>query len=58
MQKFPSRKEFYSKLGSPPEKVDEELDKWLSPLHQIITRLQTFYEKGRYIKGPDFLQVG
>jgi hypothetical protein len=52
MKACPYRKDFYAKLGSPPEKVDEELDKWLAALHQIVTRLQTFYEKGGYNKGP------
>ncbi|KAG9101948.1 hypothetical protein FRC06_002460 [Ceratobasidium sp. 370] len=52
MKACPYRKDFYEKLGSPPEKVHEELDKWLAALHQIVTRMETFFEKGGYNKGP------
>lgn len=52
MKACPYRKDFYAKLGSPPEKVSEELDKWLASLHDIVTRMQAFYEKGGYNKGP------
>lgn len=51
MKACPYRKDFYAKLGSPPEKVSEELDKWLAALHAIVTRMQAFYEKGGYTKG-------
>ncbi|QRV80219.1 glycolipid transfer protein [Ceratobasidium sp. AG-Ba] len=51
MKACPYRKDFYEKLGSPPEKVNEQLDKWLAALHEIVTRMQAFYEKGGYNKG-------
>ncbi|KAG9108266.1 hypothetical protein FRC07_008470 [Ceratobasidium sp. 392] len=52
MKACPYRKDFYAKLGSPEERVHEELDKWLAALHEIVIRLQGFYEKGGYNKGP------
>ncbi|KAG8723970.1 hypothetical protein FRC12_020462 [Ceratobasidium sp. 428] len=52
MKACPYRKDLYGKLGSPPEKVDKELDEWLAALHSIVTRMQAFYEKGGYNKGP------
>ena len=51
MKACPYRNVFYEKLGSPPEKVNEELDKWLAALHNIVTRMQTFYKDGKYDKG-------
>lgn len=47
----PYRKDFYEKLGSPPEKVQEELTKWLVALDVIITRIQGLYETKGYGKG-------
>lgn len=38
MKACPYRTDFYAKLGSPPEKVDEELEKWLTALETIIAR--------------------
>ncbi|KAG8994704.1 hypothetical protein FRB94_004939 [Tulasnella sp. JGI-2019a] len=43
MKACPYRKDFYPKLGSPPEKVEEELGKWLAALEVIIKRMQEFY---------------
>ncbi|PWN48438.1 putative het-c2 protein [Violaceomyces palustris] len=43
MKACPFRKDFYAKLGSPPEKVDEELERWLSALEKIVKQLQDFY---------------
>jgi len=51
MKACPYRKDFYAKLGSPPEKVDEELKKWLEALDAIIQRMQGFYEAGGHGKG-------
>lgn len=43
MKACPYRADFYKKLGSPPEKVDEELHRWLDALEKIVARLQDFY---------------
>jgi len=51
MKACPYRKDFYEKLGSPQEKVDEELKKWLDALDVIIARLQNFYKAGAHDKG-------
>jgi hypothetical protein len=47
----PYRKDFYAKLGSPPEKVQDELTKWLAALEVIIDRVQGLYETKGYGKG-------
>lgn len=51
MKACPYRKDFYAKLGNPPEKVEEELKKWLDALDSIITRMNRFYEAGGHAKG-------
>lgn len=51
MKACPYRKDFYAKLGPPTAPVDEELNKWNSALGDILTRLETFYEKGNHAKG-------
>jgi len=51
MKACPYRKDFYEKLGSPQEKVDEELKKWLDALDVIIARMQNFYKAGAHDKG-------
>lgn len=51
MKACPYRATFYPKLGSPPEKVDADLDAWLAALSSIVTRMQTFYTSGAYDKG-------
>ncbi|KAG8988042.1 hypothetical protein FRB90_002771 [Tulasnella sp. 427] len=51
MKACPYRKDFYPKLGSPPEKVDEELKKWLDALDAIIVRMNGFYDAGGHAKG-------
>jgi hypothetical protein len=43
MKACPYRKDFYAKLGSPPEKVHEELVKWLDALEKIVKQMQDFY---------------
>jgi len=47
----PYRVDFYPKLGSPPEKVQEELTKWLTALEVIINRIQGLYKTKGYDKG-------
>jgi len=59
MKACPYRKDFYAKLaadpnGGPPtpdEKLNEELNKWLVALDAIVTKMQTFYDEGKYGKG-------
>lgn len=59
MKACPYRADFFAKLRADPaggpaaseEKSNEELDKWLAALASIVTRLETFYEKGGYGKG-------
>ncbi|KAG6873527.1 hypothetical protein C0995_014397 [Termitomyces sp. Mi166 len=59
MKACPYRADFYKKLaadpsGGPPatqEKLDENLNRWLAALDAIVTRVETFYEKGGYGKG-------
>lgn len=60
MKACPYRKDFYAKLAADPEggasvqagTLNEELNKWLDGLHTIVTRMDAFYEKGGYGKGP------
>lgn len=59
MKACPYRADFYAKLAADPdggpaatqEKLNEELNNWLAALSTIVTRLETFYEKGNYGKG-------
>lgn len=59
MKACPYRADFYKKLaadpsGGPPasdEKLNVELNKWLDALDAIVTRMETFYEKGAHNKG-------
>ncbi|KAG7098305.1 hypothetical protein E1B28_000266 [Marasmius oreades] len=59
MKACPYRADFYAKLaadpkGGPsasPEKVNEELDRWLKALDEIVQRMEAFYEKGGHTKG-------
>ncbi|KAK0476725.1 glycolipid transfer protein [Armillaria novae-zelandiae] len=56
MKACPYRADFYKKLSADPaggpsatqDVVNEELDKWLAALSDIVTRMQTFYEQGKY----------
>lgn len=43
MKACPYRTDFYAKLGSPPEHVDQELRRWLDALELIVKQLQDFY---------------
>lgn len=51
MKACPYRKDFYAKLGSPQDKVDAELKKWLEALDTIVGRVQGFYTAGGHSKG-------
>ncbi|RPD78609.1 het-c2 protein [Lentinus tigrinus ALCF2SS1-7] len=59
MKACPYRADFYSKLaadpaGGPPvpaDKLNEELNKWLAALDNIVKRMEDFYEKGGHNKG-------
>ncbi|KAK0448827.1 glycolipid transfer protein [Armillaria gallica] len=56
MKACPYRADFYKKLAADPAKgasasqdvVNEELDKWLAALSDIVTRMETFYEQGNH----------
>ncbi|KAK0505079.1 het-c2 protein [Armillaria luteobubalina] len=56
MKACPYRADFYKKLAADPaggpsateDVVNEELDKWLAALSDIVTRMQTFYEQGKH----------
>lgn len=55
----PYRAVFYGKLaadqsGGPSiasDKLDEDLNNWLSALASIVQRMETFYEQGGHAKG-------
>ena len=51
MKATPYRADFYKKLGSPSEKVNEDLKAWLAALQKIVTQEQTFFTAGGYEKG-------
>ncbi|KAH7100787.1 glycolipid transfer protein [Auriculariales sp. MPI-PUGE-AT-0066] len=51
-ESVPYRADFYAKLGSPPEKVSQDLGKWVNALDALVKRLEAFYETGGYAKGP------
>ncbi|MDV2583769.1 hypothetical protein, partial [Alkalibacillus haloalkaliphilus] len=56
MKACPYRADFYTKLAADPnggasasqEKLNNELDRWLTALASIVTRMEQFYEKGAY----------
>ncbi|KAL6301233.1 het-c2 protein [Sparassis latifolia] len=59
MKACPYRADFYAKLASDPaggpsvsaDKLNEELNSWLTALAAIVTRMETFYEQGGHNKG-------
>ncbi|KAH9929553.1 glycolipid transfer protein [Epithele typhae] len=59
MKACPYRADFYSKLAADPaggdavpaDKLNEELNKWLAALANIVARMEDFYEKGGHNKG-------
>jgi hypothetical protein len=50
MKACPYRADLYVKLGT-KEKVDVELERWLTGLEKIVGQIERFYEKGNYGKG-------
>lgn len=51
MKACPYRKDFYEKLGSPIEKVMEQLKAWLAALNKIVVIIEEFLASGNYAKG-------
>ncbi|KAL9936421.1 hypothetical protein V8E36_004489 [Tilletia maclaganii] len=51
MKACPYRAEFYLKLGSPVDRVEAELEKWLAALENIVTIMTKYYADGNYGKG-------
>jgi hypothetical protein len=55
----PYRKDFYAKLIADPERevtisqesLDQDLNKWLVGLDDVVKRMNAFYEKGGHGKG-------
>lgn len=43
MKACPYRADFYAKMGSPPSKVEEELERWLAALEKIVKTMQDYY---------------
>lgn len=46
MKACPYRADFYAKLGSPLDTVEQQLNQWLGALDKIIAQIEAFYEKG------------
>jgi hypothetical protein len=59
MKACPYRADFFNKLKADPagdapssdEDVNEKLNRWLTALDGIVTRLQAFYKAGGHDKG-------
>lgn len=51
MKACPYRKDLFEKLGSPLEKVIEQLKEWLGALEKLVKIIQTFLTSGNYAKG-------
>jgi hypothetical protein len=59
MKACPYRAAFYTKLAADPaggssvapDRLNEDLNKWLGALSDIVARLEAFYEKGGHNKG-------
>lgn len=51
MKACPYRKDFFEKLGSPPERVNELGKKWLDGLEVIVNRMKALYVEKNYGKG-------
>lgn len=45
MSATPYRKDFYAKLGDNEAEVQQQLEKWLSALENIVTIIKSFEEK-------------
>lgn len=44
MKACPYRKDFYAKLGAPQDRVNAQLEEWVTSLERIVRELQQFYE--------------
>lgn len=51
MKACPYRKDLYEKLGSPLEKVQEQLEEWVAALEKIVKIIEEFLASGNYAKG-------
>lgn len=51
MRACPYRKDFFEKLGSPPEKVHEQGTKWIGGLQVIVDKMKALYAEKNYGKG-------
>jgi len=51
MKATPYRKDFYTKLGDPVEKVQEQMKEWLDALESLINRMDRFFESGKLADG-------
>ncbi|KAK0532445.1 hypothetical protein OC834_002603 [Tilletia horrida] len=51
MKACPYRADFYLKLGSPTDRVEAELEKWLAALENIVAVMTKYYADGNYGKG-------
>ena len=59
MKACPYRADFYAKLAADPaggaavpaDKLNEDLNKWLTALAAIVSRMEAFYEQGGHNKG-------
>jgi len=48
MKACPYRKDFYQKLGSDQDKVNQQLKEWLVTLESLVGNLKKFYIDGKY----------
>ena len=59
MKACPYRADFFTKLAADPDggpsvqqnRLDEDLDKWLAALAEIVARIEEFFEKSGHNKG-------
>lgn len=51
MKACPSREHLLEKLGSPPEKVQEQGKQWLKGLEVIVKKMKDLYDEKGYGKG-------
>jgi len=51
MKACPYRKDFFEKLGSPPERVLEQGKRWLDGLNVIVTKMKALYAEKDYGRG-------
>lgn len=51
MKACPYRKDFFDKLGDDLNKINEQLEEWVSNLEKIVDEIMKFFESGNYGKG-------